>query len=261
MDKNNRRKLLLFDLDDTLLRSDKTISERTMEALRKCREQGILIGISTSRAVQNCMAFLPELLPDLFIASGGAVIQYHGDYIYTAEFTVEETQQMIRTAREVCGSDCEITIDTLDAHYWNYKVDPRETDATWGDTTYTDFTDFTEQALKFCVEIHDDSVAKRLIDYLSDYDCLRYVGTQWYKFTKKEATKENAISKACEICGIALEDVTAFGDDAPDIGMLKLCGTGVAMGNAIDSVKEASDIVIGSNDEDGIAKYLEEMIL
>ena len=64
--------------------------------------------------------------------------------------------------------------------------------------------------------------------------------------------------KACEICGIALEDVTAFGDDAPDIGMLKLCGTGVAMGNAIDSVKEAADIVIGSNDEDGIAKYLEQ---
>ena len=40
--------------------------------------------------------------------------------------------------------------------------------------------------------------------------------------------------------------------------MLKLCGTGVAMGNAIDSVKEAADIVIGSNDEDGIAKYLEQ---
>ena len=37
MDKNNRKKLLLFDLDDTLLRSDKTISERTLEALRKCR--------------------------------------------------------------------------------------------------------------------------------------------------------------------------------------------------------------------------------
>ena len=49
-----------------------------------------------------------------------------------------------------------------------------------------------------------------------------------------------------------------FGDDAPDIGMLKLCGIGVAMGNAIDNVKEATDVVIGSNDEDGIAKYLEQ---
>ena len=114
--------------------------------------------------------------------------------------------------------------------------------------------------MKFCVEIFDDSVAKRLADRLSDCDCLRFASTVWYKFTKKEATKENAILKACEICGIALEDVTAFGDDAPDIGMLKLCGTGVAMGNALDAVKEAADVVIGSNDEDGIAEYLDQLI-
>ena len=59
MENKNQKKLLLFDLDDTLLRSDKTISERTLKALRKCREQGILIGISTSRATQNCMTFIP----------------------------------------------------------------------------------------------------------------------------------------------------------------------------------------------------------
>ena len=254
----NRNTLLLFDLDNTLLRTDRTISERTMEALRRCREQGVLIGISTSRAIHNCMTFLPQLMPDLFIASGGAVIQYHGENIYSAEFTVEETQQMIRTAREVCGSDSEITIDTLNAHYWNYKVDPKERDATWGDAVYTDYFDFTDRALKFCVKVLDPSVARRLADSLSQCDCLKFVGTQWYKFTKKEATKENAILYACRICGIALENVTAFGDDAPDIGMLKLCGTGVAMGNALDTVKEAADVVIGSNDEDGIAKYLEQ---
>ena len=49
-----------------------------------------------------------------------------------------------------------------------------------------------------------------------------------------------------------------FGDDYADIGMLELCGTGVAMGNAIDEVKESADIVIGSNDEDGIADFIEE---
>jgi len=257
MDTNNRRKLLLFDLDDTLLRSDKLISQRTLEALRKCREKGILIGISTSRSVHNCMAFLAELTPDLFIASGGAVIEYQGKNIYTAEFSIEDTQKMIRTAREICGAECEITIDTLDAHYWNYKVDPKETDATWGDTVYTDYSDYTEKALKFCVEIFDDTIAKKLADSLSDCDCQRFAGTVWYKFTKKEATKETAILKACEICGIALEDVIALGDDTPDIDMLKLCGIGVAMGNALDSVKEAADVVIGNNDEDGIAKYLE----
>ena len=38
--------------------------------------------------------------------------------------------------------DCEITVDTLDAHYWNYKTNPKEQDQSWGDSIYTDFTDF-----------------------------------------------------------------------------------------------------------------------
>lgn len=98
-------KLLLFDLDGTLLQSDKTISKRTLQAINKCRERGVLVGISTSRAEHNCMAFLPELTPDLFIASGGAVVKFRDTYIYTAEFSVEETRSMIACARQICGAD------------------------------------------------------------------------------------------------------------------------------------------------------------
>lgn len=254
-------RLLLFDLDGTLLQSNKTISARTMNALRKCKEQGILIGISTARAEHNCMTFLPDLKPDFLIASGGAVIKCRDDYICTAEFSVEETRSMIALAREICGADCEITIDTLDAHYWNYKVDPHKVDATWGKTIYTDFTDYSEKALKFCVEIFDCSLAYRLAECLTDCDCHRFSGSDWYKFTRKEATKENAIQKVCNASEIDLKDIIAFGDDSPDIGMLMLCGTGVAMGNAIDAVKKAADEVIESNDEDGIAKYLEKNII
>ena len=252
-------KLLLFDLDGTLLQSDKTISKRALQAIRKFRERGVLIGVSTSRAEHNCMTFLPELNPDLLIASGGAVVKFRDTYIYTSEFSVEETRAMIACAREICGADCEIAIDTLDAHYWNYKEDPQKADATWGATIYTDFADYAEKALKFCVEIFDETLACELAVRLSDCDCQRFFGSAWYKFTKKEATKENAIRKACEACGVALDAVMAFGDDGPDIGMLRLCGTGVAMGNAIDAVKEAADVVIGSNDADGIAEYLEAL--
>ena len=64
-----------------------------------------------------------------------------------------------------------------------------------------------------------------------------------------------------EVCGFSTDSIIAFGDDYADIGMLELCGTGVAMGNAIDEVKERADIVIGSNDEDGIAGFIENEIL
>ena len=249
-------KLLLFDLDGTLLRSDKTISRTTLNALKKCRENGILIGVSTSRGEQNALSFIEELQPDVLIASGGALVKYNGEYIYKAEFSREETRRMIATARKVCGSDCEITIDTIDSHYWNYRIDPKEQDHSWGDSIYTDFKDFEESSLKMCVEIFEDSQAKRLQELLDECDCIRFSDGYWYKFTKKTATKENAILEVCAICGIKTEEIIAFGDDYADIGMLKLCGKGIAMGNAINEVREMADLVIGSNDEDGIAEYL-----
>ena len=217
-------KLLLFDLDGTLLQSDKTISTRTLSALKKCRENDILIGVSTSRSEQNSLVFLNELMPDILISSGGALVKYKTEYIYRAEFSEEETNVMIDMARNICG-------------------------------------DFNECSLKMCVEIFNQDKADKLTRSLSDCDCIRFSDGFWYKFTKKNVTKENAIMKITEVCGFSTDSIIAFGDDYADIGMLELCGTGVAMGNAIDEVKERADIVIGSNDEDGIAGFIENEIL
>ena len=92
-------KLLLFDLDGTLLQSEKTISTRTLSALKKCRKNDILIGVSTSRSEQNSLVFLNELMPDILISSGGALVKYKTEYIYRAEFSEEETKVMIDMAR------------------------------------------------------------------------------------------------------------------------------------------------------------------
>ena len=255
-------KLLLFDLDGTLLRSDKIISDSSIETLEKCRETGLLIGVSTSRSQQNSLKYIAELAPEIIVSSGGALITYKNEPVYKAEFSVNEVNQIIRTAREICGADCEITVDTLDSHYWNYKIDPKAVDKQWEGTAYCDFSeDFPEPSLKICVEIADDEIAHRLCSELKEYDSIRFTDGNWYKFTKKEATKENAIVKLCEILGISEKNVMAFGDDLADIGMLKMCGIGVAMGNAVDEVKEVSDIVIGTHDEDGIAVFLDENIL
>lgn len=251
--------LFLFDLDDTLLRSDKTISERTLHALRRCREKGNLVGVCTSRSEQNCLPFLATLSPDILISSGGAVVKHRGQYIYTAQFTEAETNHIIMLARSICGSDCEITVDTLAHHYWNYKTDPSIADSTWGKTIYTDYQDFHGKGLKICVEILHANAAQELSRRLPECDCIKFNDGCWYKFTKKEATKENAIKTVCNACGISLEHITAFGDDLADIGMLKLCGTGIAMGNALSEVKAAANLVIGCNDCDGIADYLENL--
>lgn len=251
-------KLLLFDLDGTLLDNDKNISERTLAALKGCRAKGVLIGVSTSRSEQNSLAFLTELKPDILISSGGALVKKGNEYLYKAEMSAEETKKMIATARRICGADCEITIDTISNHYWNYKIDPQKQDKSWGDSIYTDFSDFQKPSLKMCVEIADAKQAEALKAALPDCDCLRFSDGFWYKFTKAGVTKERAIHMICSACNISLTEIAAFGDDFADIGMLKLCGLGIAMGNAIDEVKEIADMVIGRNDKDGIAEFLEK---
>ena len=109
--------------------------------------------------------------------------------------------------------------------------------------------------------IFDKDKADILADRLAQCDCIRFSDGYWYKFTKKNVTKENAIMKSAEVCGFSTDSIIAFGDDYADIGMLELCGTGVAMGNAIDEVKNKADVVIGSNDEEGIAAFIEENLL
>ena len=127
--------------------------------------------------------------------------------------------------------------------------------------SYTDFTDFSECALKMCVEIFDKDKADMLAEKLDQCDCIRFSDGYWYKFTKKNVTKENAIMRITEVCQFGTEFIIAFDDDFADIRMLELCGLGVAMGNAIDEVKNRADIVIGSNDEEGIAVFMEENLL
>lgn len=253
-------KLLLFDLDGTLLRTDKTISPTTLREIENCRKLGIMIGVSTSRSKKNCMGFIAELKPDVVISCAGALVEYKDEYIYKAEFTQEETCVFIAKAREICGKECEITVDTVEEHYWNYKIDPRQQDKSWGECIYTDFTDFRQASLKICVEIFDEKLAEKLQVEFADYDCIRFSDGYWYKFTKKTATKESTILHMCKASGITTKDIIAFGDDYADMGMLKLCGVGVAMGNSIDEVKAVADCVIGDNDNGGITEYLKKEI-
>ena len=102
--------------------------------------------------------------------------------------------------------------------------------------------------------------AKKIADSVSSCDFLPFSDIPWYKFSPGRATKENAIEYLVKNLEIPLTEIVAFGDDFNDIGMLKLCGQGIAMGNAIPQVKEIADDITLSNNEDGVAKYLERLL-
>ena len=148
----------------------------------------------------------------------------------------------------------------MEAHYWNYKVDPHIAFPDWGEVHYTDYSNFRQPSLKISIELPDEEMARKIAGHLS-CDYARFSDGNWYKFSRKEATKEKAIGQLVHRLRVSLEEIIAFGDDFVDLEMLRICGRGVAMGNAIQEVKEAADDVAKINDEDGVAAYLAEHIL
>lgn len=253
-------KLILLDLDGTLVRTDKTISDYTLDVLERCREKGCKIAISTARGASNAEKYIARVKPDLVVSSGGALVCEGEKILYCSMFSEEETARIVETALMLTNGG-EITVDTLTRHYWNYKVDSHSIAPSWGDVVYTDYRDFREPALKISVETAEEAVARKIAASIAGCDWARFSDGDWFKFSKDTATKERAIEAIAAATGISTAQMIAFGDDYVDLGMLKICGCGVAMGNAIEAVRRAADDVTETNDADGVAKYLERRLL
>jgi len=86
----------------------------------------------------------------------------------------------------------------------------------------------------------------------------KYGGGYFLTLLHPEGDKAHAMQKVMEYLGRGHEEITVFGDSVNDLGMFKLAGTSVAVSNALEEVKAVADVILPhSNDEDGVAKYLE----
>ncbi len=249
--------LILSDLDGTLFRDDKTISDYTKEIIAAAQKKGILFGISTSRARTNVLNFLDGIKPDVLITNGGGLATLKGQKIYSCEFTIEETQALLNAALEIMGDSGSITIDNESGLYSNSKEG--FSDKFW---TYNDFKNFSQSCMKLCVQTLDKEKVSAIVERsgIQGLDTHPFSDIPWFKLSKSGATKERAIQELRSNLNIPQEKIAAFGDDFNDIGMLKLCGKGIAMQNAIAEVKEAADETCPANQEDGVAKWIERLL-
>ena len=253
-------RLLLFDLDDTLLRSDKTVPPRTLEALGRIRrERSVLIGVSTSRSEVNAEVFTRRLNPDVLITSGGARVRAGERILFHAPFTGEETGSIIKTARAIAGRGVLMDADTPNVHYRNYPASEHKIPAGFERCVDTDFSSPPEDALMVCVKLPDPALADRLRRETPFADVTRFVNSDWYRLIRKGVTKKTGLQTLRAALDLDPQDMVAFGDDLADVEMLRAAGLGVAMGNAVPEVKAAADMVIGRNDSDAIADFLNDL--
>lgn len=251
---NHPPRLLLFDLDGTLLDSRKELRESSICAIEECRCRGILIGVATARSEPTCARYIEPIAPDLLISNSGAVVRLNGKIIYQCGFTPDETAALVNAGVEERRG---ITVDCADVTFSNRYIPFFNEPG----MAYTDFKGFCRSSFKVCIEGTDVSFAERTAARIENCSWLAFSDCDWFKFSKSNVSKGDALRHVVSGTGIQPEEMIAFGDDFVDVEMLDLCGTGIAMANAVEEVKRHADAVIGSNDSDAIADFLRDYIL
>ena len=251
-------RMILTDLDHTLLKQDGSISEKTLQVLAACRAKGIRFAIATARYWIGAERYIDLLNPDYEITTDGTLVHSHGRCIYSCALSVYETNAIISgIAKAVPGA--EITAACGKTVYWNSRhISESEK---LHKAVYCDYSSPLDvQANKIVAELPDEAVARKTAaENHCKLQCYR--GEKWYAFMPASSGKTAAIKALAETSGISLEDTVAFGDDLNDIEMLKLCGMGIAVANAIPEVRKAADEITRSNDEDGVAAWLADHCL
>lgn len=244
-------KAIVTDLDGTLLRDDKTVSQHTLSVLEKCRRMGVKIIIATARSRFGAEEIVRQVSPDAVIFNGGAEVTAGGQTLHRSMLTAQQVRQLIDGCRSLSAT-ADITVQTSSGYYWNYTEKPT---GEYADAIYTDYTDFHSDALKVTAVVEGEENARRLAQE-AGCNVVFFRGEDWRQFMREDATKQHGVKLLCDYYGISQKEVVAFGDDHNDVEMLQHCGCGVAMGNAPDFVRAAADRVTSDNNSDGVAEFL-----
>lgn len=147
-----------------------------------------------------------------------------------------------------------LSVEINDTLYANFDV-PEDWNAS--KAVMTDFNDLPPfPADKIIIGVSSADDMKRYNRYVPEHLYLELSSGKLGLIMNRSASKAGALRTLAGHCGWKLSDMTAFGDDCNDREMLRDCGTGVAMQNALDEIKESADHICGDNDNDGVARWL-----
>ena len=275
----SKYKMVLCDMDGTLLKDDKSISPASQEAIRQLNDQNILFVPATGRSV-FALPLEIQALPFLRYA-----ILINGALVYDVKEGLALRRADISPERacEVFGemSRYPVTRDVYmnDTEAWMDKEFMDSLD-TWILTkTSLDLIGRTRQPVEDLTGfIRRRGMPVQKIQGFFREETVRIEATAALRrrfpdmsisgavplnieLTDRNADKGACLSFLMEYLGIAPEEVIAFGDEDNDCSMLKIAGTGVAMRNASEKARACADRICESNEEDGFAKSVSRWVL
>jgi Cof subfamily protein (haloacid dehalogenase superfamily) len=274
MEQTPAQKLILLDVDGTLIGMDGIIPPSAVTACRKARDKGHLLYLCTGRAMMEIPEKLMSIDFDGIASSGGAHIESGGKVLFDTTMPLELAKQIVAYLESrQCGFTLEknymILSNSYFIAYWKKvkaSIDPSANISTLDDliakTTKNPLPEnpddsYYEGANKI-VFVGSGSVSLDAVKKAFGDACEIFAGS--FPLSGKESGeigplgvhKGSALQKIAEHCGIPIERTIAFGDSDNDRPMLERAAIGVAMGNATSALKKIADDVTSPLADDGI---------
>lgn len=260
--------LVCFDLDDTLLHEDLSISDYTVNVLSRLSSLGIRIVPASGRAKKSMDPVLRKLdFVSAYISCNGAEI-WDGktnELIHRESFSVDVGKKIAAFGKShhcYTQTYAEEFFYYSDVSVWaeRYAQSSMLTGIYAGDLE--EF--IREDRSKILMMDDEHKIAQMLQEariLFSEEASVTCSKPYFLEFNPLRATKGMALEKTAHLLGTTVENAIAFGDSLNDLSMLETAGLSVAVMNARDEVKATCDFVCGSNQKDGVARFLENMFM
>lgn len=256
-------KIVAFDLDDTLLHNDLTISAYTVSIFQELSRCGWTVVPASGRARDSMLPFVRSLgCVDWFISCNGAEIwnAHTGDSVSQVFFSADTGRQISLFAEE---NNC--YAQTYDDRHFYYSDESEWAVRYARSSMLKGFcvgplsAYIHEERSKILLMDTEERIASLLIKARERFSSVASVTCSkpyFLEFNPLEATKGKALNRLCSLIGIPITETVCFGDSLNDLSMLNAAGTGVAVANARPEVRDMCDDVCDTNEHDGVAHYL-----
>lgn len=246
-------KAIIMDLDRTLLHTDKSVSEYTLDVLERCRSKGISILIATARPLRDVTGYIELLKAAAVTVMNGAKVLSDGR---TESYSLDcgDAENLLT---EICKLGVPFSVEMGNDVYSNVPIHDYKA------VIHAEFPKLPdgEAPYKIIVNTVEKDILESVKKMIPENMYFTIANNRMIQIMSKQATKWNGVKTMLDACGIESTETAYFGDDYDDIAPVKYCGIGVAVSNAIEEVKQAADYITLSNDEDGVAVFIEKHIL
>ena len=260
-------KVIAMDMDGTLLNSNHVISSKTKEVLLKAQQKGIHLILASGRPLPGLKHQADVIGLDKnnlsYLAYNGAImVDALSDEVYFSDtLELDLANRLIQHFKtlnvNLMINENEILhVSSKDGVNAQHEADSNG--CILKENTFEKI-DFRPHKILISEEQSRlDSMIPLLTEPFKDEVDFVKSAPFYLECLIKGENKGKGLKHFCELKGIPLEEVIAFGDNYNDEQLIETAGIGVAMGNAVQRLKDIADIVTTSNDEDGIAKVLLE---